>query len=140
MMTVHASGGPGMVSAAKAGAGDAKILAVTVLTSISDQTFQSVVDPNRTVSEAVAEWAAMACDSGADGIVCSPLETGLVEIGDKLIVNPGIRLASGGDDQSRTGTPQSASKAGASHLVVGRPIIRAEDPRKAVEAFLAAMA
>ena len=140
MMTVHASGGSEMLKSALQGAAArAKelgiprpaIVGVTVLTSGAG---------GEDVSRAVLEKAKEAKAAGIDGIVCSVHETALVrnECGpDFIIVNPGIRPA-GADkgDQKRTATPVDAKKAGASYIVVGRPIIEAPDPRQAAEQII----
>jgi len=136
MLTVHASGGRDMMAAAKEaahGTGSGPIIvAVTVLTSIDDSALADlgVAGP---VPRQVEALAALAQKSGVDGIVASPLEIGLVRAScgkDFTIVTPGIRNP-GTDplnDQSRTMDAASAVKAGASYLVVGRPIIAAPDP------------
>ncbi len=152
MVNVHASGGDAMMRAAKAAAVDeaAKagtpvplVIAVTVLTSF-DQHQLAGVGITAPVADQVRRLAALAQAAGLDGVVASPLEIGLIRDAcgtDFAIVTPGIRGA--GDakgDQSRTLSAGEALAAGASHLVVGRPIIAAADPRAAAERIAAACA
>jgi orotidine-5'-phosphate decarboxylase len=144
MMNVHACGGPAMMTAAKdaadraaaAGAPRPVVIAVTVLTSMDTATLNSV-GVNRSPLDQVVHLARMAQDSGLDGVVASPLETAAIRHAcgpDFLIVTPGIRGGAAGDaknDQSRTMTPAEAVHAGASYLVVGRPITGAASPQDA---------
>ena len=93
------------------------------------------------LNELVAERASNAFMAGADGIICSPLETNLIrskdQFSNKIIVTPGIRLNySGNEDQKRISTPSKALKAGADYIVVGRPIWNAKDPILAVDDIL----
>lgn len=134
MATVHSLGGATMIQAAVEGAGDMRIAAVTVLTSVRPPP----PPPQRGgLGGDVVRLAALASQAGAQAIVCSPLEVGAVRetIGpDPWIVTPGIRLpGAAADDQQRTATPEAAVAAGSTHLVVGRPILRAESP---VEVYL----
>lgn len=130
LLTVHASGGPAMVAAAKEGAPGVAVLAVTVLTSLDDETLARVGQPP--AAEQVPRLAHLAVDAGADGVVCAPTDVAEVRhaVGpDALVVVPGVRPAgSAGDDQARTGTPEAAVEAGADLVVVGRPITRDPDP------------
>lgn len=140
LITVHAGGGPKMISAAVASASkskhQSKILAVTVLTSFSEE--ESVRLFGRSSLEAVQFYADLAAGAGTHGIVCSPLE--LTELAKNqslkslLKVVPGIRPSWYGkkDDQSRTLTPRQALDAGATHLVIGRPVTDDSDPLAAV--------
>lgn len=141
MLTVHASGGPDMVGAAVGAAPGVAILAVTVLTSLDPVAMQVV--GQRPVEEQVPALARMAVEVGAAGIVCAAGEIAAVRavVGPRpLIVVPGIRPAgAGADDQARTATPAAAMAAGATHLVVGRPITRAPDPVAAARAVLASL-
>jgi orotidine-5'-phosphate decarboxylase len=135
MLTVHASAGNDSLRAAvDAAAGRLAILGVTVLTSFSDDDLRETGVPSD-VARQVAHLASLARAAGCAGIVTSPRETALARklLGPQMsIVNPGIRpLGSGKDDQERTATPADAILAGASHIVVGRPITRAEDPARA---------
>jgi orotidine-5'-phosphate decarboxylase len=140
MLTVHASGGRSMVSAARrglhsSGSGEPPILlAVTVLTSM---TASDLADQNigGSVEEHVVRLAKMAIDAGADGLVCSPLEVAALrrELGPKpVLVVPGIRPAgSAAHDQARAATPASALASGADYLVIGRPLREGGDPAAA---------
>jgi orotidine-5'-phosphate decarboxylase len=138
LFTVHASGGINMIAAArKAVEGtDTRILAVTVLTSFTDEQLRDEVGLHETAAQAVPRLARQAVDAGAHGIVCSPWEIQLVRdaVGpEPLVVTPGIRPAwSSKDDQARIMTPGDAAKAGASMIVVGRPILKHENPAEAV--------
>ena len=149
MMNVHASGGvPMMQAAARAAAETADrlgrprplVIGVTVLTSMDAGTLQQL-GVNRPLMDQVVTLAEMAQSAGLDGVVASPLETAAIRArcgGDFLVVTPGIRGASAGaekNDQNRTMGPGDAIKAGATYLVVGRPIISAPDPRAAAEAI-----
>ena len=150
MLNVHASGGvPMMQAAARAAAETAGkegrrrpiVIGVTVLTSMDDATLASV-GVRRPLLEQVVTLARMAQDAGLDGVVASPQETAAIRAAcgpDFAIVTPGIRGASAGttkNDQSRTMGPAEAIKAGASYIVVGRPIIAATDPRAAATAIV----
>jgi len=151
MLTVHAAGGSTMVTAAVAGAHEGAresglkppaILAVTVLTSMSDEEL-AAVGVQRPAVEQVPLLAGIARQGGADGVVCSPGEASIVRelLGeDALVVTPGVRPEGAApEDQSRIATPAAALKAGASHLVVGRPITTAPVPADAVERIVAEM-
>ena len=135
LTTVHAAGGPDMVKAAVASAPKTlKVIAVTILTSIDDTTLErtGIRGP---AQDAVLRLADLALGAGADGLVCSPLEVSAIRerFGpDPFLVVPGIRPAgSSADDQRRTLGPKEALDAGASLLVVGRPITNASDPAHA---------
>ena len=139
-LTVHAY--PQTMRAAVAGkAGtDLKILAVTVLTSYDDSDLVEAGYAPVTAAELVARRAGQARDLDVDGIVCAAPEARNVRsiVGpDRLIVTPGIRPA-GADagDQKRIATPAEGIRLGADHLVVGRPIVKAADPRAAAEAIV----
>ena len=143
-MTVHALGGPEMIrrgTAAARAAAEAEgfepptILAVTILTSHDDDDLKAVgIDSS--CGDAVLKLASMACEAGAGGAVCSPLEVSGVRDrfpGGALVV-PGIRPASAAaDDQSRIATPRSAIDSGADYLVIGRPITRSNNPTAAAD-------
>lgn len=142
LLTVHASGGPTMLdAAARARSGGLRLLAVTVLTSLSPDEMSTVWGREiRSVREEVGRLAIMAQEAGMDGIVASALEASWVrsQVGDDfVIVTPGIRPA-GADrgDQSRVATPTDAIRAGADYLVVGRPIMQAADPAAALAAVI----
>ncbi|WP_029029589.1 orotidine-5'-phosphate decarboxylase [Salinarimonas rosea] len=142
-LTVHAY--PQTMRAAVAGRGDGglRILAVTVLTSWDDADLAEA-GFSGDVASLVSRRAAQARDIGIDGIVASAAEAARLRgvVGAEIaIVTPGIRPAGAeAGDQKRVVTPAAALAAGADHLVVARPIIRAEDPRAAAEAVLAEMA
>jgi orotidine-5'-phosphate decarboxylase len=125
--------------AAKAGKVPPKLLAVTVLTSHSQDTLNELGVAG-TPAAAVERFALLAKNSGADGVVASPLEAGAIRRlwNGGLIVTPGVRPAGASlDDQSRIATPAGAVASGADYLVVGRPIKSASDPRKAAESIAA---
>jgi orotidine-5'-phosphate decarboxylase len=143
LLTIHAAGGPAMLAAAAEAAAKAahppRLLAVTVLTSMDQQQLDSIgvsVSP----AEQVLRLAQLAHSNGIDGFVCSAEETATLrrELGPSAhLVVPGIRPAgSAAGDQKRTATPAAAIAAGASALVVGRPITQAPDPARAAQAIL----
>lgn len=138
MCTVHASGGPAMLEAAREAAqSKLHVVAVTVLTSLDDEDLGAV--GQRSTREQVVRLARLALQAGLAGIVCSAREARQIreECGsDFWIVTPGIRPAATADDQKRAVTPWEAAKAGANHLVIGRPVIRADDPPATVRAIL----
>ena len=141
-LTVH--GDPQVVAAAKEGASGKplKILAVTVLTSADRGDLDAAMIQPGEVPDITVERARRAFVAGADGVIASPLEASriraLPEANQRLIVTPGVRPEGAAlGDQKRVATPRGALEAGADHIVVGRPIWRAEDPRKAAEAILA---
>ena len=142
LLTVHASGGPSMLDAAvRAREGDLRLLAVTVLTSLSPDEMGTVWGREiRSVREEVGRLAVMAHEVGVDGVVASALEASWVrtQVGeDFTIVTPGIRPA-GSDrgDQNRVATPADAVRSGADYLVIGRPITQADDPAAVLAAVL----
>jgi orotidine-5'-phosphate decarboxylase len=144
LLTVHAE--PQVMAAAvrgRAGARATKILGVTVLTSLDDADL-AALGYGFGVGALVERRIRQALDAGLDGVVASPHEAALARsIGgpDFLVVTPGMRPAGASlDDQSRAATPSDALTAGASHLVVGRPITAANDPRAAALAVAAEMA
>jgi len=144
-LTVH--GDPHVVRAAAEGKGgsDMKILAVTILTSLDRSDLDAGLIKPGEVQDLVLERAARAMEAGADGVIASPQEAALIralpEARGKLIVTPGVRPA-GADlgDQKRVATPAQAIRDGADHIVVGRPINKAADPRAAAQAILAELA
>ena len=147
LLTVHASGGPTMLRAAADAAGEAsggrlRLLAVTVLTSTSDDELAAMGCDGAEVQ--VPRLAAMAIASGIDGLVCAPVDLGRVRAAvgvDPLVVTPGIRAqASDSDDHARAMSAFAAVRAGADLLVIGRPITRVDDPVAAVEAIVATLA
>jgi orotidine-5'-phosphate decarboxylase len=137
LCTIHLSGGPEICAAAVAEAGDRmKILGVTVLTS-SNQATLEVCGVAGSVGEQVVRLAKMGYASGVRGFVASALELPLLraELGNEtLLVIPGVRPAgSDAGDQKRTATPAEVVRGGATHLVIGRPISRADDPAAAFD-------
>jgi len=141
-LTVH--GDPHVVRAARegAGGGDMKILAVTILTSLDRADLDASLIRDGAVPDLVVERASRAFEAGAHGVIASPQEAAriraLPQAGDRLIVTPGVRPA-GADigDQKRVTTPAEAIAAGADHVVVGRPVHRAADPKASAESILA---
>jgi orotidine-5'-phosphate decarboxylase len=149
MVNVHASGGHAMMQAAReaadreaarAGRSAPLVVAVTMLTSL-DEAAASAVGFGRSVAEQVERLAALAQSAGLDGVVASPHEIAVIRrrCGDRFtIVTPGIRGASDHKgDQRRTLSAPQALSAGASYLVVGRPLTAAPDPRAAAERIAA---
>ena len=149
LMTIHASGGRAMIraaaeAAAEFGAGGPRIVAVTVLTSLDRSDLEDAGVVGRTPAEQVLALARLATDSGAHGLVCSPMEVGSLSRTLKagtIFVTPGVRPAgSAVGDQKRIATPADAVRDGSTHLVVGRPVLAAPDPAAAARAILAEMA
>ena len=141
MITVHGSGGAAMLRAAVEAANRrTSILAVTVLTSLSDSDLQEVGYASDVLDQAL-RIAALARANGCDSVVTSAREASALRkmLGEGFgIVVPGVRPeGEKSDDQARTSTPTQAIQAGASHIVVGRPIIRATNPVQAAEAIMA---
>lgn len=146
ILTVHAGGGPAMLAAAKAAADEEaarlncvapKIVAVTVLTSL-DAADLNAVGVTATPAEQVSRLAELVRSSGLDGTVCSPQEVAAVKAAwpEAFSVVPGIRPAgSSVGDQKRIMGPREALAAGASVLVIGRPITAADDPAAAAQAI-----
>jgi orotidine-5'-phosphate decarboxylase len=143
IFNVHASGGAEMMKRAAAAVDEVaaregllrpKLIAVTLLTSIDQDSLAQIGIPNEPQS-VVRSWAQMAADSGLDGVVASPQEIDVIRQAvnkrDFLIVTPGIRSGNADDDQRRVLTAAEAIRAGADYLVVGRPILNAKDPRAA---------
>ncbi|MFP4273867.1 MAG: orotidine-5'-phosphate decarboxylase [Paracoccaceae bacterium] len=141
-LTVH--GDPHVVRAACEGAAGSglTILAVTILTSLDRADLDASLICDGTIPDLVAERAARAFQAGAGGVIASPQEAAMIralpEAAGRLIVTPGVRPA-GADkgDQKRVATPARAIADGADHIVVGRPIWQARDPRSAAQAVLA---
>lgn len=134
-----------MMKAAKAAVGNrAKLIAVTILTSLSNDNIWAVgLDP-RTTEEHALNLARLAHAAGLDGVVCSPHDLAAIRKHlprDFLTVVPGIRPADvGAHDQKRIATPQAAQAAGADILVIGRAITGADDPAAAADAIAASLA
>lgn len=144
MVNVHALGGRKMLEAAREAIANSamqpKLIAVTLLTSMAQDDLAGL-GIDATPAEMVQRLASMARDCGLDGVVCSAQEAALLrkQFGDQFcLVTPGIRPALASaisvnrDDQSRVMTPQAALRAGASYLVIGRPITQAADPLQAL--------
>jgi orotidine-5'-phosphate decarboxylase len=142
MLNVHASGGSAMLRAAReavdAAAGKPLLIAVTVLTSLSEQDLHDI-GVSCTPDEQVLRLSALARDAGLDGVVCSAREAVQLRRScgeDFALVTPGIRPAgSGSEDQKRIMTPAEAIHAGSDYLVIGRPVTRAADPLQALIAI-----
>jgi orotidine-5'-phosphate decarboxylase len=152
MFNVHALGGLEMMQTTVAAANEwcgqnnvprPILLAVTILTSSTEETLRQV-GIDRPVTEMVPRLAALAKQAGFDGVVASPKEVGLIRAAcgpDFLIVTPGVRPSfAAANDQKRVMTPADAIAAGASYLVIGRPISAAADPVAAADAILAEIA
>lgn len=149
IMTIHTAGGSAMMSAAAQAANDAAddvgckrpiIVGVTILTSLDDEDLSKIGYQNN-VSEQVVRMAALAKESGLDGVVCSSHEITLIKNvcgKDFKLVVPGIRpTGSNTGDQKRVMTPKQAVDRGADYLVIGRPITQAADPVAAARAIAA---
>ncbi|MDR0968345.1 MAG: orotidine-5'-phosphate decarboxylase [Holosporaceae bacterium] len=148
MINVHASGGREMMKQAASSAKRAAektdgkapaMIAVTILTSVDDAQWREL-NGAVSIGEQVLTLAILAQDSGMDGVVASPMEAAAIRKAcgdDFLIITPGIRRPEDcKNDQSRAATPKSAIEAGASHIVVGRPITAAGNPKEAAEKIL----
>lgn len=140
-VTIHTSGGPAMMRAAADAADKApnkrpKLLGVTVLTSL-DATDLTKIGQDTEVSKQVLRLAMLAKESGLDGVVCSPAEVAMLRkaCGDDFILMvPGIRpIWAASNDQKRIMTPKDAISAGATHLVIGRPITGDKNPAEAAD-------
>lgn len=151
MLNVHAGGGYTMMKTAadrlhaeaeKRGVPCPKLIAITVLTSINEEDWTGL-GHTMPIKDAVVHYAKLAKKAGLDGVVASPQEAALIREAcgaDFLIVTPGVRpIGTNTDDQSRIATPAKALAAGASHLVIGRPIRTAKDPKAAAKAILKEM-
>ncbi|EYD74983.1 Orotidine 5'-phosphate decarboxylase [Rubellimicrobium mesophilum DSM 19309] len=141
-LTVH--GDPQVVRAAVQGASgtDLRILAVTILTSLDRADLDEAMIQPGDLAEITTERAARAMAAGAHGVIASPREAAMIrvlpEASGKLIVTPGVRpTGAAKGDQKRIETPAAAIRAGADHIVVGRPVWQAEDPRASARAILA---
>ena len=149
LLSVHGLGSGPMLAACREGAEEAaavrgerpRLVAITVLTSMDQDALTSIgiTDP---ISVEAIKLATLASENGIDGVVCSPHEASRMRsiLGgpEALVVTPGVRPAGAAlGDQSRVATPASAINAGASHIVVGRPITWADDPVAAYEAIVA---
>lgn len=136
LVNVHAAGGTQMMEAAIRGlrkySKDTKIIAVTQLTSTTEEMLHNEQNIQTSIEEAVLNYATLTQKAGLDGVVCSPLEAELLtnELGsDFLKVTPGIRPQGVAvNDQKRITTPEDAKQLGATHIVVGRPITQSQNP------------
>lgn len=148
IISIHGLGSSAMIEAARTGAQEAaeitgrdrtKLVAISILTSMNAQSMAEVGIAG-TIEDEVSRLASMSYASGADGIVCSPQEASAMRalLGEEaLIVTPGIRpLGSDKGDQQRIATPAAAIAAGASKLVIGRPITQASDPVSAFDGIV----
>lgn len=136
LLNLHCAGGLAMMQKAREAVGPAvKLIGVTQLTSTDQRVLNEELGIAGTVQDSVLKYAKLAKKAGLDGVVCSPLEVRLLktELGPEfLAVTPGVRpLGTALQDQKRTLTPQEAINAGSDYLVVGRPILKAADPRAA---------
>lgn len=144
MVNVHAAGTSEMMRAALDGLTGSPplLIAVTQLTSTSEERMQKELLISESLPETVLRYAENAKNSGLDGVVCSPLEAGSVKArcgAEFLTITPGVRFAdSASDDQSRIATPEKARALGSDYIVVGRPITQAADPVAAYEKCLKA--
>ncbi len=149
MVNVHAAGTMEMMKAAKEGltredGSRPLLIAVTQLTSTSEQTMQQELLINATIGDTIIKYAQNAREAGLDGVVCSPLEAAIVKEAcgvEFMTITPGIRFAdSAADDQVRITSPAKAREIGSDYIVVGRPITAADDPvaayRRCVAEFL----
>ncbi|MBR1747871.1 MAG: orotidine-5'-phosphate decarboxylase [Clostridia bacterium] len=150
MCNLHAAGGSEMMKAAIEGLTRADgsrpiLIAVTILTSIGQETLEDEILIKKDIKSVVGAYASLAAKSGLDGVVCSPLEASYVKqvCGDGfLTVTPGVRFADGEvGDQVRVTTPARAKELGSDYIVVGRPITASDDPvaayNRACKEFLA---
>ncbi|RKY15395.1 MAG: orotidine-5'-phosphate decarboxylase [Planctomycetota bacterium] len=142
MLTIHATAGPDAFVAAKRALSrfpdPPKIIAVTVLTTLKHETLKAL-KLNQTPQKLTVEWAKLAVEAGADGVVASVSDVARLRktIPDVFVVCPGIRPAgTEAHDQVRVATPADAAKAAANVVVVGRPIVRAQNPRSAAQNIL----
>jgi orotidine-5'-phosphate decarboxylase len=134
-------GDPQVVRAAAQTRGEMKILAVTVLTSLDRADLDANLIRPGDLAEIALERAARALDAGADGVIASPHEAAAIralpQAAGRLIVTPGVRpVGADKGDQKRVASPADALRAGADHIVVGRPVWSAADPRTAAQAIL----
>lgn len=148
ILNIHASGGKAMMEAANAARKainpNVTLIAVTVLTSLDDVDRDALGWVGPRIEDQVVRWARLAKDAGLDGVVCSPMEIAPLRLAcgaDFQLVTPGIRPGGSAlNDQKRTLTPSEAVKAGSTHLVIGRPITGADDPKAATRKILSELA
>ena len=141
-LTVHASGGSKMISAASSALPKVEITAVTILTSL-DQEQMLAMGLSENIENLTLSLAKNAVNSGARAIVSSPQEVSLLRkhLGEKVtLITPGVRPSGAErDDQERIMTPRQAIDAGADFVVIGRPITKASDPKQEAEAITASL-
>ena len=141
-LTVHASGGSKMISAASSTLPKVEITAVTILTSL-DQEQMLAMGLSENIENLTLSLAKNAVNSGARAIVSSPQEVLLLRkhLGEKVtLITPGVRPSGAErDDQERIMTPRQAIEAGADFVVIGRPITKASDPKQAADAITASL-
>ena len=140
MTNVHAAGGVEMMKAAREGLGEGtKLIAVTQLTSTSEEQMQSDQNIQTSLAESVLNYARKTAEAGLDGVVCSAHEVEVIKSATSsgfVCLTPGIRpLGSAVSDQKRVMTPSQARKIGSDYIVVGRPITQAENPVTAYQAI-----
>jgi orotidine-5'-phosphate decarboxylase len=147
MLTLHATGGAQMLAAARQVVGNdgPRLLAVTILTSLAPADLALIYDkPVSSARDEVVRLAAIAADAGMHGVVASPLEAEVIKHrhgADFIVVTPGIRPDDeSAGDQARVASPREAVRNGSDYLVVGRPILEAEDRIAVVEQILAEVA
>lgn len=135
IVNCHAAGGIEMMKAARRGLDateqgkKSELIAVTQLTSISQEALENELLINRPLNEVVRHYALNAKEAGLQGVVCSPLEASIIKELGLISVTPGIRFASNSvNDQKRVATPEYAKEMGATYIVVGRAITAAENP------------
>ncbi len=140
IVNVHSEGGIEMMKAARRGLDstevgkNTKLIAVTILTSISNEILKNELLVNADVSEVVKKYASNAKEAGLDGVVCSALEAPIIKEMGLISVTPGIRFADDAKgDQKRVATPAYAKELGSTYIVVGRSITAAENPLAAYE-------
>ncbi len=142
MLTLHALGTKQMIEAAiigkkrysdKTGKEGAILLGVTVLTSIDEKNLKSEMFIDKPLEETILSLSKNAYEAGLRGFVASPKEAKLLKdtFSDIIVVTPGIRMSESSDDQKRAATPRFAIENKADYIVVGRPIIKAQDPKQA---------
>jgi orotidine-5'-phosphate decarboxylase len=147
-ITIHAAGGPAMLRAAADAAAQAgsaqrrpKLLGVTILTSLGAEDLERTGFAARPMTQHVEALARLAREGGLDGVICSPHEVADLRraMGPEFVLMvPGVRPSwAGADDQKRVMTPAEAMRAGATHLVIGRPIMKAADPLEAARRIVA---
>lgn len=131
LITVHASAGRAALKAAADSRGNSSVLAITALTSLSEHDTKEIY--TLSPQAVVEKFARLASESGLQGVVCSPQELKFLSNYLLLKVTPGVRLQKTQDDQTRVATPKEAIDAGASLLVIGRPITESKDPLETVK-------